>query len=341
MSWSVFRQAAGFVGLAVAAFAQSGSLEKGLEAFQKGDYQTAERELRSSTDPRGQAFLALTLAATNRCEQAEPQLSRASIAAASETQRLAGLALAQCDIARNRWDDAYSVVTKLKGQYPTDADVLYIAARLYMRAWNDTIYQLYKANPSSFRVNQISGEILETQGQFTSAVAEYRKALEKSPEALNLHFRLGRALLMSSHSPETLSAALKEFETELARNPQDAVAHYQVAQVLLAQDKSKEAAVRLERALELNRDFPEALIALGKLRVDEKRNDDAIAMLSRATQLMPRSEAAHYNLMLAYRNAGKMAEARREKAELDKLQKVPEGEFTEFLKKLGEKPPEK
>jgi hypothetical protein len=36
-----------------------------------------------------------------------------------------------------------------------------------------------------------------------------------------------------------------------------------------------------------------------------------------------------------------MEDARRQKVELDKLQKAPEGEFTEFLKKLGEKPPEK
>jgi tetratricopeptide (TPR) repeat protein len=341
MSSPAARVLVAIIWVAALAIAQTSPLEKGLEAFRKGDYQTAEGELRSSSDPRARAFLALTLAATNRCDQAEAGLSQAAEAAKSDTQRLAGIALAQCDIARSRWDEAYTVVSKLKVLYPTDADVLYMSARLYMRAWNDTIYQLYKANPASFRVNQISGEILETQGQFTAAAAEYRKALEKNPDALNLHFRLGRALLMSSHSPETLEAALKEFETELSRNPQDAVAHYQVAQVLLAQDKPKDAGAHLERALQLNAGFPEALIALGKLRVDEKRNDEAIVMLSRATELMPRSEAAHYNLMMAYRNSGKMADARREKAELDKLQKVPEGEFTEFLKKLGEKPPEK
>jgi uncharacterized protein HemY len=326
---------------AALAAAQSDPLVKGLEAFHKGDYPAAEREFRASKDPRAQTFLALTLAATNRCDQADSELTKASAGPKSDTQRLAAIALAQCDIAGDRWDAASDVVRKLRAAYPGDADALYLSARLYMRAWNDTIYQLYKTNPASFRVNQLSGEILETQGQFVAAVAEYRKAIEKNPDALNLHFRLGRALLMSSHSPETLDAALKEFEIELARNPQDAVAHYQVAQVLLVQEKPKEASARLERALELNRDFPEALIALGKLRVDEKRNDEAITMLTRAVQLMPRSEAAHYNLMIAYRNAGKMAEARREKAVLDKLQKAPEGEFTEFLKKLGEKQPEK
>lgn len=322
-----------FFAVAALAIGQSDPFVHGLEAFNRGDYTTAERELKQSRDPRARTFLALTLAATNRCAEAEPGLA----AATGDTVRLAGLALAQCKIAASNWDAAGAIVQKLQRQYPADADVLYIAARLHMRAWNDTIYQLYKTNPSSYRVNQISGEILETQGQFGAAVAEYRKALEKNPAAVNLHFRLGRALLMSSHSPEVLAEALGEFETELARNPQDSVAHYQVAQILLAEQKPADAASRLERALALNPDFPEALIALGKLRLDAKRNDDAIALLTRAVKLMPRSESAHYSLMLAYRNAGKMAEARSEKAELDKLQKPPEGEFTDFLKKLGEK----
>ena len=85
-----------------------------------------------------------------------------------------------------------------------------------------------------------------------------------------------------------------------------------------------------------------SLVALGRLRLDETKNDEAIGLLRRAVKLQPRNEAAHYSLMMAYRNAGRMDDARREKAELDKLQRVPEGEFSEFLKKLGEKqPPQK
>jgi Flp pilus assembly protein TadD len=80
------------------------------------------------------------------------------------------------------------------------------------------------------------------------------------------------------------------------------------------------------------------MIALGKLRLEARRNDEAIALLTKAVKLQPRSEAAHYSLMMAYRNSGRMDDARRQKAELDKLQRPPEGEFTEFLKKLGEKP---
>jgi hypothetical protein len=43
--------------------------------------------------------------------------------------------------------------------------------------------------------------------------------------------------------------------------------------------------------------------------------------------------------MMAYRNTGRMDDARREKARLDELHKTPDGEFNDFLKKLGEKPP--
>jgi tetratricopeptide (TPR) repeat protein len=330
---------------AAAAAAQSDPLVNGLEAFNRGNYASAERDFREAvkqgSDPRARTLLAITVAATGRCDEADRDLAKALESGEGEVRRLAGLALAQCHITRESLEDAATVVSKLRALYPSDADVLYQAARLHMRAWNEIIYQLYQKAPASFRVNQISGEILETQGRFPEAAAEYRKAIAKSPGTLSLHFRLGRALLMSSHAPENLQVALKEFEAELALNPVDSIAHYQVAQVLLAQQQPQQAGPRLSRALEINPDFAEALVALGKLRLEQQKNDEAIPLLQRAVKLAPRSEAAHYSLMMAYRNAGNMAEARREKAELDKLQKTPEGEFTEFLKKIGEKPPEK
>jgi len=182
-----------------------------------------------------------------------------------------------------------------------------------------------------------SAEVFETQGKYSEAIEEYRKAIAKNPKAINLHYRLARALLQQSHDPAVLDQARREFEAELSLNPSDAVAEYQVGQLLIAQQKASEAAAHLERAAQLRPDFPEALIAVAKLRSDAKRYPDAIALLERAINLQPRNETAHYNLMIAYRNAGRAADALREKTELEKLQKPPEGEFTDFLKRLGEK----
>jgi tetratricopeptide (TPR) repeat protein len=295
------------------------------------------------TDPANQtaqAFLALTRAATGRCAEAIADLETAEGKTESPAlERLAGLALARCHIATGQFEKAFAVLYRLKQRHPGDADVLYETARAQMKAWNEVVREMFEKTPASFRVNQLSAEIFEIQGKHSEAVAEYRKAIEKAPGTLNLHYRLARALLMESHEPAALEAARKEFEAELALNPNDAVAHYQIAQILEAQQNSAQALPSLERAVQLDPDFPEALIALGRARLNANRHGEAIALLEKAAQLAPQSESAHYALMLAYRNAGRREDAQRQSQRLSELQKAPEGEFTEFLKRIGEQPP--
>ncbi len=228
-------------------FAQPNPVADGIAAFHRGDYQAARKDLeRAPNDPRARLFLALTRAATGGCEAAVPELTKGF--AAGENRRLAGLALAQCQIGAKRFAEAGAVVAQLEKLFPADADVLYVSADYHMKAWNDAIYRMYQKAPSSYRVDQLSAEVFETQGKYTEAVAEYRKAIEKNPQAINLHYRLGRALLQQSHDPAVLEQARKEFEAELALNPSDAVAEYQVAQILMAEQKKTEAAPRFERA---------------------------------------------------------------------------------------------
>ena len=311
-------------------------MAEGIAAFERGDYRAAKASLeRASNDPQARLFLALIQAATGQCDAAIAELSKGF--AAGDHRRLAGIALAQCQVNARRFAEAGATVAGLEKQFPSDADVLYVSADYHMKAWNDAIYRMYQKTPASYRVDQLSAEVFETQGKYAEAVAEYRKAIEKNPKAIDLHYRLGRALLQQSHDPAGLEQARREFQAELALNPSDAAAEYQVGQVLTAEQKKSEAGAHFERAAELRPDFPEALIAVAKLRSDARRYADAIALLERAVKLQPRNESAHYNLMLAYRNAGRTAEAQREKTELDKLQKPPEGEFTDFLKRLGDK----
>ena len=51
-----------------------------------------------------------------------------------------------------------------------------------MKGWNTQVADMFSQTPASYRVNQLSGEIFETQGNFTEAAAEYAKAIrEESP----------------------------------------------------------------------------------------------------------------------------------------------------------------
>jgi tetratricopeptide (TPR) repeat protein len=303
------------------------ALTRGIEAFHAGRYAEARSWFEQSNDAQAPVFLALVQAATGECKAAIPRLAAAFTGDAESTlRRLSGEALVSC------------VESNMKADYPSDADVLYQAARTHLRAWNDVVYQMFQKTPASYRVNQISAEILEIQGKFPEAAAEYRKAIEKNPRALDLHFRLGRVILMDSQGPEALENARRVFEAELALNAGDAAAEYEVGQILSVQGKGDAAIAHFERAIQLRPDFAEALIAVAKARLNDKHYPEAIALLKRAVQLQPRNETAHYSLMLAYRNSGDLEAAKREKSLLDELQKPPEGEFTEFLKRLGEKP---
>ena len=184
---------------------------QGIALFHQGHYAAARAILeKAPASEHSRVFLALSRAALGDCAAVSADLARQFDQAADpDLRRLAGLAAVQCYVAQNHYADAFPVATRLAALYPKDADVLYQSARLYMKAWNDTLYQMFRNTPASFRVNQISAEIFEVQNHYAEAIAEYRKAIEKNPSALDLHFRLGRALMMQSHSPEALDAAQK------------------------------------------------------------------------------------------------------------------------------------
>ena len=321
--------------------------QQGISAFQHGRYVEATRLLqqavsRDPADEHAREFLALARAASGRCPDAIGELTaRFKGSTNPDLARLAGLALVQCLSTGGETDKALAVATQLQAKYPDDADVLYQAARLHMKAFNDVTRRMFEKTPASFRVNQLSAEIFETQNRYSEAAAEYRKAIAKSPQTVNLHFRLGRAILLESHEPEALVQAQKEFEAELALNPGDAAAEFQIGQILNVSGKTPEAGAHFQKALDLSPDFAEAALALGKMRIQARQYAEAIPLLEHVVAVQPANEGAHYNLMLAYRNSGRADKAKQEQQVLEKLQRPPEGEFTDFLKKLGEKTPVK
>jgi tetratricopeptide (TPR) repeat protein len=323
------------------------TLDQGIEAFHKGEYAQAQKLFEatvkaSPADARAITFLAISRAAIGDCNRSYDELKlQAGRNSDPEIRRLAGLACIQCLLPHNEFAQIMPLLAQMQKQYPDDPDVMYEAARVYNKAWNYSIYELFQKAPSSYRVNQLSAEIFETQGRYGEAAAEYQKAIDKNPIALNLHYRMGRAILLQSHDPAALEKAREQFEAELKLNPIDAVAEFQIAQIYQNEQKSSEAADHYEKALAIAPNFAEALVALGKMRIEAKQHAEAVALLERAVRVQPTLEAAHYNLMIAYRDSGKTKEAQREKKELDKLQRPPEGEFSDFLKKLGDKAPPK
>ena len=319
-------------------------LGRGIEQFQKGEYTAARETLKkavdqSPADARSITYLAIVQATLGDCAHTMNELAmQAKRNPDPKIRKLAGLASVQCLLARNNFEEIFPILTELQNKDPNDPDVLYMAAKVYNKAWNVTLYEIFQRVPSSYRVNQLSAEVFENQGKPAEAIAEYRKAIAKNPKALGLHSRLGRDLLLQSHSPESIEEARKEFEAELALNPNDVSAEFQLGQVLVSQQKPADAEVHLERALYYAPNFPDALVALARLRYDAKKFEEAIKLLEHAVEIAPAMQAAHLALMDAYRDSGRSKDAMREKEQLDRLQKPSEGEFSEFRKKVEDKP---
>jgi tetratricopeptide (TPR) repeat protein len=329
--------------LAVAlAWSAESAREQGVKAFSEGRYSVALEQLKvasqDESDKTAQVFLSLTYAALGECEHALPGLANYSDMADVQLSKMAGLAAVNCYAATNDSGRVFSSLQELQHRFPNDADVLYVAAKQYMKAFNDTTMAMFQRTPASYRVHELSAEIFEVENRYSDAVSEYNKAIAENPSAPALHYQLGRAILLSSHSPEALAQAKQAFLKELEVSPEDAVCEFQLGQIATAEGNQSEAQARFVEAVTLTPDFVDALVALGKIESQEKQYTKAIPLLQRAVEKEPSNERAHYALLTAYRNAGQVDKAREEKMALYRLQKPKDGEFSDFLKRLGEKP---
>jgi tetratricopeptide (TPR) repeat protein len=318
--------------------AQASLTEEGMTAFNEGRYSLALVKLteaaKNPRDKQAHHFLALAQAATGECATALPALS-----SMEADERLAGIAAVKCYSAAGAEAKAFDLLDKLAARWPNDADVLYLKAKLHMKAFNDATFAMFQRTPASYRVHELSAEIFEVESRYDEALAEYRKAIAINPSAPDLHFRLGRAILLAAHNPDSLAKAAVAFREELKLNPEDGACEFQLGQIAQVEGAKADAKAHFEAAVRLAPQFVQALIALGKIEILDKRYDRALSLLNKAVALQPGNETAHYALLTAYRDAGQMDKAKAEKAILDKLQKPPDSEFSDFLKKLGEKPP--
>jgi hypothetical protein len=125
------------------------TVEQGVEAFHKGQYESARLILLSApeSDVRN-VFLGLSEAATGRCPEAIPRLQKP--AGAAELRKLAGLGLIQCLTAQDRVTEALPIAHRLQMEFPSDPDVLYQVARLHMRGFNDAVSHMWPYSRCNF-----------------------------------------------------------------------------------------------------------------------------------------------------------------------------------------------
>ncbi|HSB15568.1 MAG TPA: tetratricopeptide repeat protein [Bryobacteraceae bacterium] len=173
--------------------------------------------------------------------------------------------------------------------------------------------------PNSWKIRLGLGGHYYLQGKYEDASRILLDAVRIEPNAPLAYHLLGLSYESAgSRQPEIL----RVLERYVDGKPADAWAYYHYGTILYTQsqaqrqDPPERAKMSLRRALELNPDFPEALLQLGTMA---ESDEESVPFYERAIKLKPDLALAHYRLGLAYQRMGEGEKAKTELALFRKL----------------------
>jgi predicted Zn-dependent protease len=306
----------------------------GVVAMSTGDWSKAAEYLDAAlklqpSDSRVEALLGLSLLHLGRPSEASKLLSESFPKLEDpKLKREAGIRLLSIQFEAGELDKASVILATLQDLYPGDAAISYAAFRVYSELEYQAIQSLAINAPNSAQLHRALAEHLENNGRSESAITEYREALTTSPEAPDLHFELGQAILLESrlagesHLDLRLAEAQKEFESALRLNPADARCECQLAEIETLRSNLAGAASHFANALKLDSESACAKAGLADQLIEEGKEQQALEYLQAAIRGDPYNDQFHYHLSALYRRMGNKDEAAKEMAKFKQLREV-------------------
>lgn len=132
--------------------------------------------------------------------------------------------------------------------------------------------------------------------KYSQALANYRRAVELSPDLAAAYNNMGEAL---GHLNEP-QAALEAFRKAITLDPQQATAYYNMGVILDLLHRSRESQAALRRAVRLKPDYALAYDALAVALTRANRASEAVAYHQKAISLNPRDALFRLNLAISY-----------------------------------------
>ncbi len=299
----------------------------GLAYYGDHRYDDAAREFRlalkqnpSLETPK--LLLPLSLAAANRCTEAEPGLRMAFASAPNaKMRRVLGLSLDRCLIQTGKSMEADRVTQNLLQQFPNDPDVLYEAGQFYGKLSSSIYLKLIHTAPYSARAYQVEASVAASDGNWKEAIQVYRQALQRDPALQGAHLQI--AILQLTHSPDPNAwvQALQELQAELRVNPGSAEAEYEIGEVYRKHGQIQKAIPALDRSLQLDPAAVPARISLAQALRDAGHKQAAVNALKPAETSDPDDPSVHYLLARIYYELGEKSLAEHEQAMFQHLQK--------------------
>jgi tetratricopeptide (TPR) repeat protein len=143
------------------------------------------------------------------------------------------------------------------------------------------------------------------RGDFTGAIAHYRRALDLDPSLVEARYNLGASLARQGQ----LEEAIRQYQEVIRLKPDHADAHNNLGTTLLSQGQTDEAFRQFQEASRLKPDAAEAHYNLATLLLGRGQLDEAISHFQQALGTRPDYAEAHNNLGGAFYQQGRTGEA--------------------------------
>lgn len=293
----------------------------GMLYFNGQDYTRAaevlERGLQlNSNMPGAAAMLGMSYSQLGKPDKAEPLLEKALRANPKDDQ--VEMVLVKVLINIQRLPEAATHLNNYLARNPQSQDAWYLLGKTYLQLSEDALKKINEIDPDSVVAHEIAGEIDASMHNYDLALVEYKKAIDKAPNAPGTHMHMGDAFWNMGK----WQSAQGEFRAELANDPNNCIARWKLANAILeANDSSEEAYAELNRAIDLCPALMQARVDRARALIRMGKHSEALPDLLMAEKESPREPTIHFLLAAVYRAQGKSAEAQTEMKTYGELQR--------------------
>jgi tetratricopeptide (TPR) repeat protein len=286
---------------------------------------TSRKEVARGTCTAADVNLALQ---GGRVAEVVPCLGRVLTARTSTELRIR---VASALLEAGEFQTARKTLEGLPAADRNSAEASYWRARCYEKLATAAYLRLYQADPNSYRLHQLMGDLEAAKGDDGKAIEEYRAAIALKSSLPNLHYSLGHVLWKDLKVPE----ARVELNAELELNPHHPGALNDLGDTYLLEHQPDKALPYLARALaadsanpDLHRDLGTAYSELGDYRKAEEHYKIAVSG--------DHDGSVHYKLGRVYQALGEKENAAREFALSTALNRESHKNLEKQTERVGE-----
>ncbi len=293
----------------------------GMIYFDAHDYTRAvevlQRGLKLNPNmPSTSAMLGMSYFQLGKNEMAEPLLENALRANPNDDQ--VEMVLVHILINAKKLQEATSRLNDFLARNPKSQEAWYLLGKTYLQLSEDALTKINEIDPDSVVAHEIAGEIDESMHNYDLALVEFKKAIDKAPQAPGTHMHMGDAFWNMGK----WESAQTEFRAELVNDPNNCIARWKLANAILeANDSNEEAFTELNHVIERCPTLMQARVDRARALVRLGKHTEALPDLLMAENESPREPTIHFLLAAVYRAQGKSAEAQSEMQTYGKLQR--------------------